>query len=168
MPASPLEVCLEAAKLGGRALLQWRDRFQAREKGPRDLVSQADLAAQEAIRGVLCKAFPDHDFLSEEDAAERRSKGQPPIPERRSEYRWIVDPLDGTTNYVHHLPGYAVSIALQHKDALEIGVVFDPLNRECFVAERGKGATLNGQRLNTSGCRQIDEALMAVSFSPHV
>src|SRR5438132_14376244 len=89
MPASHLEVCMEAAKLGGKALLHWRDRFEAREKGPRDLVSQADLAAQEAIRDVLCKAFPDHDFLSEEDAADRKSKGQAPIPPRRSEYRWI-------------------------------------------------------------------------------
>src|SRR5436309_2955209 len=90
MPASPLEVCLEAAKIGGHALLHWRDRFQAREKGPRDLVTQADLAAQEAIRGIVCKAFPDHDFLSEEDAADRKSTGQTPIPPRRSKYRWIV------------------------------------------------------------------------------
>jgi myo-inositol-1(or 4)-monophosphatase len=168
MPASPLEVCLEAAKLGGKALLHWRDRFQAREKGPRDLVSEADLAAQEAIRGVLCKAFPDHDFLSEEDAAERRSKGQSPIPRRRSEWRWIVDPLDGTTNYVHHLPGYAVSIALQHQDEIVLGVVFDPLSEECFVAERGNGAMLNGKQLKTSGCEQIGQALVALSFSPHV
>src|SRR5262245_41526466 len=168
MPASPLEVCLEAAKLGGRALLQWRDRFQAREKGPRDLVSQADLAAQEAIRGVLCKAFPDHDFLSEEDAAERRSKGQPPIPERRSDFRWIVDPLDGTTNYVHHLPGYAVSIALQIGLEIELAVVFDPLAHETFVAQRGKGATINDKPLCTSGCQALNQALIAVSFSPHV
>src|SRR5437762_4924768 len=89
MPASPLEVCLEAAALGGKALLHWRDRFQAREKGPRDLVSQADLAAQEAIRDVLCKAFPDHDFLSEEDVADRRASGQLPIPPRQSAWRWI-------------------------------------------------------------------------------
>jgi myo-inositol-1(or 4)-monophosphatase len=168
MPASSLEVCLEAAKLGGQALLYWQDRFQVREKGPRDLVTQADLAAQEAIRGVLCKAFPDHDFLSEEDAAERKLKGQPPIPPRRSDWRWIVDPLDGTTNYVHRLPGYAVSIALQRGDQIELGVVFDPLSDECFVAERGKGAKLNGKPLNTSGCEQIGQALIAVSFSPHV
>jgi myo-inositol-1(or 4)-monophosphatase len=168
MPASALEVCLEAAKLGGQALLHWRDHFQAREKGPRDLVSQADLAAQEAIRGVLCKAFPDHDFLSEEDAAERRAKGESPIPGRKSDYRWIVDPLDGTTNYVHHLPGYAVSIALQRGREIEIGVVFDPLSEECFVAERGKGAKLNGKPLKASGCKRIGQALIAVSFSPHV
>jgi len=168
MSASPREICLEAAKLGGQALLEWRDRFQAREKGPRDLVTQADLAAQEAIRGVLCKSFPDHDFLSEEDAAERKAKGQKPIPARRSEYRWIVDPLDGTTNYVHRLPGYAVSIALQHGDHMELGVVFDPLSEECFVAERGKGAELNGKPLKSSGCCEINQALIAVSFSPHV
>jgi len=168
IPASPLEVCLEAAKLGGEALLHWRDCFQAREKGPRDLVSQAELAAQEAIRDVLCKAFPDHDFLSEEDVAERRSKGQPPIPARRSECRWIVDPLDGTTNYVHRLPGYAVSIALQRGTEIELGVVFDPLTEERFVAERGKGAKLNGRPLKTSGCGRIGQALIAVSFSPHV
>jgi myo-inositol-1(or 4)-monophosphatase len=168
MSASPLEVCLEAAKVGGQALLHWRDRFEAREKGPRDLVSQADLAAQEAIRDVLCKAFPDHDFLSEEDVADRKANGQTPIPARRSQWRWIVDPLDGTTNYVHHLPGYAVSIALQRGEQIELGVVFDPLTEECFVAERGKGANLNGKRLKTSGCEKIGRALIAVSFSPHV
>ncbi len=168
MPASPLEVCLEAAKVGGQALLHWRDRFEVREKGPRDLVSQADLAAQEAIREVICKSFPDHDFLSEEDAADRRSKGQSPIPARRSDYRWIVDPLDGTTNYVHGLPGYAVSIALQRGNTIELGVVFDPLTEECFVAERGMGAKLNGKSLKSSGCREINKALIAVSFSPHV
>lgn len=168
MPVSPLEVCLEAAKVGGQALLHWRDKFQAREKGPRDLVTQADLAAQEAIRDVLLKAFPDHDFLSEEDAADRRAKGQSAIPPRRSEYRWVVDPLDGTTNYVHRLPGYAVSIALQRGEEIELGVVFDPLSEECFVAERGKGANLNGKPITTSGCSQIIQALIAVSFSPHV
>jgi myo-inositol-1(or 4)-monophosphatase len=162
------EVCLEAAQCGGQALLDWRDRFKPREKGPKDLVSEADLAAQEAIRGIVCKAFPQHDFLSEEDAADRRAKGLNPLGERRSEYRWIVDPLDGTTNYVHHLPGYAVSIALEHDGELLVGVVFDPLSRDCFVAERGNGAKLNGTRLATSGCQALEKALVAVSFSPHV
>jgi len=163
-----LDVCLEAAKRGGDVLLDWQDRFQAREKGPKDLVTEADLAAQEAVRETIRNAFPDHDFLGEEDAPERKARGLPPITERRSEFRWIVDPLDGTTNYVHHLPGYAVSIALQRENTLECGVVYDPLTQECFVAERGKGATLNGKRLTTSGCRHIDQALVAVSFSPHV
>jgi myo-inositol-1(or 4)-monophosphatase len=168
MPDSPLEVCLEAARAGGQALLHWQDRFEAREKGPRDLVSQADLAAQEAIREVIHKAFPDHDFLSEEDAADRKAKGQNPILPRQSDHRWIVDPLDGTTNYVHHLPGYAVSIALQCGSRIELGVVLDPITEELFVAERGKGAKLNGKPIRTSGCEHIDRSLMAVSFSAHV
>jgi len=168
MADSFLDVCLQAAKRGGEALLDWQDRFEAREKGPKDLVSQADLAAQEAIRECILNSFPDHDFLSEEDAAERKSKGLPPIDTRHSDFRWIVDPLDGTTNYVHHLPGYAVSIALQRGARIELGVVYDPLAEECFVAERGKGARLNGKLLKTSGCRDLERALVAVSFSPHV
>jgi len=148
--------------------LDWKDRFEPREKGPKDLVTQADVEAQEAIRGCVLKAFPDHDFLSEEDAADRKARGIPPIPDRLSDFRWIVDPLDGTTNYVHSLPGYAVSIALQRGNHLELGVVYDPLAHECFVAERGQGATLNGQRLTTTGCDQLHQALVALSFSPHV
>ncbi len=168
MPAEFLAVCLDAAQRAGQVLLDWRDRFQPREKGPKDLVSEADLAAQEAIRDCILKSFPDHDFLSEEDAADRKAKGQAPIPDRRSDFRWIVDPLDGTTNYVHSLPGYAVSIALQRGAELELGVVYDPLAQECFAAERGKGATLNGKPLATSGCQKLDQALVALSFSPHV
>jgi len=163
-----LEVCLQAARSGGKALLDWQDRFRPREKGPKDLVTEADLAAQEAIRAVVHKAFPDHDFLSEEDAADRRAKGLTPIADRQSDFRWVVDPLDGTTNYVHRLPGFAVSIALQHGNDVVLGVVFDPLSQECFVAKKGRGASLNGQPIKTSGCSQIGQALVAVSFSPHV
>jgi myo-inositol-1(or 4)-monophosphatase len=168
MPAEFLPVCLDAAQRAGQVLFDWLDRFEAREKGPKDLVTQADLAAQEAIRDCIHKSFPDHDFLSEEDAADRKTKGLTPIPDRLSDFRWIVDPLDGTTNYVHRLPGYAVSIALQRGNHLELGVVYDPLAQECFVAERGKGATLNGKPLKTSGCEQLDRSLVALSFSPHI
>jgi myo-inositol-1(or 4)-monophosphatase len=167
MPAL-LEVCLEAAERAGQILLDWQDRVQPREKGPRDLVTEADLAAQEAARAIIHNAFPDHDFVGEEEAAERVAKGLKPIGERRSEYRWIVDPLDGTTNYVHHLPGYAVSIALQRQSELILGVVLDPLAQECFVAERGQGPKLNGKPITASGCRRLEQALIAVSFSPQV
>lgn len=163
-----LEVCLEAAQRAGQVLLDWRHRFKAHEKGPRDLVTEADVAAQEAVRSVVLKAFPDHDFLGEEDASDRKRQGLLAVPERRSDHRWIVDPLDGTTNYVHHLPGYAVSIALQIGSELELGVVFDPLGKEQFVAQRGKGVTLNGQKIMASGCQDLGRALVAVSFSPHV
>jgi len=168
MPASFVNVCLDAAQRGAEALLDWQDRFEAREKGPRDMVSQADLAAQEAIRECILNSFPDHDFLSEEDAADRKSQGLPAITERKSEYRWVVDPLDGTTNYIHHMPGWAVSIALQKGSNIELGVVYDPLSKETYVAERGKGALLNGKRLKSSGCTALDKALVAVSFSAHV
>jgi myo-inositol-1(or 4)-monophosphatase len=163
-----LEVCLEAAHRGGEILLDWQHRFSAREKASKDLVTEADLAAQDAIRDILRKAFPDHDFLGEEEAAERKLKGLAPIAARRSEYRWVVDPLDGTMNYVHRLPGFAVSIALQQGDDVILGVVLDPIAKECFAAVRGEGVTLNGQALQTSGCSRAADALAAVSFSPHV
>lgn len=149
-------------------LLEWLDRFRPQEKGPKDLVTEADLASQEAIREVIHKAFPDHDFLSEEEAAERRARGGQSILPRRSEYRWIVDPLDGTTNYVHRLPGYAVSIALQRGESLELGVVYDPLSKDCFVALKGRNPTHNENPISASGCREARQALVAVSFSPHV
>src|SRR5262245_7005859 len=93
-------VCVAAARAGSQVLLDCQDRIQAREKGPKDLVTEADVAAQEAIRGVLLGAFPDHDFLGEEEAAERNAAGLAAIPPRSGQYRWIVDPLDGTANYV--------------------------------------------------------------------
>jgi myo-inositol-1(or 4)-monophosphatase len=163
-----LEVCLDAARRGGAVLLEWQDRFRPREKGPKDLVTEADVASQEAIREVIHKAFPGHDFLSEEDAADRKSQGRDPIPQRRSEFRWIVDPLDGTVNYVHRLPGFAVSIALQQGPAVILGVILDPFNEDCFIARKGQRPTLNGRPIKTSGCERLDQSLIAVSFSPNV
>jgi myo-inositol-1(or 4)-monophosphatase len=163
-----LAVALEAAHRGGAELLDWQTRFSPKEKGPKDLVTEADVASQTAIRDVLLGAFPDHDFLGEEEAADRVAKGLPAIPARGSEYRWIVDPLDGTANYVHRLQTYAVSIALQHRNELVLGVVYDPVSEECFMAKKGEGATLNGLPLKTSDCRRLDQAMIAVSFSSNV
>ena len=163
-----LSVCVAAARAGGRVLLDWQDRFQAREKGPKDLVTEADVAAQEAIRGVLLGAFPDHDFLCEEEAADRKAAGQPPIPPRRGEFRWIVDPLDGTANYVHRLQTFAVSIALERNGELLCGCVLDPMANECFTAVVGKGAQLNGRSIRVSSCQRVDQAMIAVSFPPNV
>jgi myo-inositol-1(or 4)-monophosphatase len=163
-----LKVCVDAATAGGKVLLDWQDRFEAREKGPKDLVTEADLAAQEAIRAVLLGAFPDHDFLGEEDAAERKLAGLPPIPPRRGEYRWIVDPLDGTANYVHKLQTFAVSIALQQAGELICGCVLDPMSNECFTATKGGGAQLNGLPIHVSTCERVERAMVAVSFSPNV
>ncbi|MDX1947463.1 MAG: inositol monophosphatase family protein [Pirellulaceae bacterium] len=163
-----LEVCVEAAQAGGEVLLDWQHRFKPREKGPKDLVTEADVAAQEAIRGILLRAFPDHDFLAEEEAADRKSQGLAPIPPRRSEFRWIVDPLDGTANYVHKLQNFAVSIALEQGSELIAGCILDPISRECFTARRGGGALLNGQAIRASQCQSLDEAMVAVSFSANV
>lgn len=154
-----LSVCAQAARAGGKVLLDWIGRTTVREKAPADLVTEADVASQDAIRQIILRAFPEHGFISEEAPVERRS--QP-------DYCWIVDPLDGTTNYVHKMPHYSVSIALEHRGELIAGTVFDPSNDEIFTAEVGCGAFLNGERLKTASTKRLAEALVAISFPPRV
>jgi myo-inositol-1(or 4)-monophosphatase len=133
-----LTVCEQAARAGGAVLLDWAERFSVREKGPSDLVTEADVASQEAIRKIVLAAFPDHEFLSEEEA-HGAATGVAPVPApggrpgggTPDRYRWIVDPLDGTTNYVHRVQEYAVSIALERNGQVLAGTVFNPCNREC-------------------------------------
>ena len=149
----------EAARAGGAVLLEWRGRINVREKGPSDLVTEADLASQDTIRCILMDAFPDHGFISEEAPTDR---GQQP------EYCWIVDPLDGTTNYVHGMRQFCVSVALERNGEVQAGCVFDPNSGECFTAARGHGAFVNGERLGTSATRELAQALVAVSFPPKV
>jgi myo-inositol-1(or 4)-monophosphatase len=161
MPMVPdfLMVGERAARAGGAALLDWVGRFKAREKGPRDLVTEADLASQEAVRREILGAFPQHDFVSEE--------GDGPV-ELGGEFCWVVDPLDGTTNYVHQIPHYAVSLALLQRGKPIVGVIFDPVSGECFTAVKGKGAWLNGQPIRTSGVTELSQAVIAASFSARV
>lgn len=140
-------------------LQDWVGRFKAREKGPRDLVTEADLASETAIKKHLLSAFPDHEFVSEEGEKAGRFDGP---------YCWVVDPLDGTANYVHGIPHYAVSIALLAHGKPIAGVVFDPVSGECFAAQRGQGAWLNGQPLRTSGVRELSQAVVAASFAARV
>ena len=157
-----LAVCEQAARAGGAALLDWVERFSVREKGPADLVTEADVASQEAVRRVVLGAFPDHDFLSEEEApATKTARSEP-------HYRWIVDPLDGTTNYVHRIPEYAVSLALERAGEVVAATVFNPVHGECYTAAKGCGAYLNGQRLHVSGVTELKQALVAASFPPKV
>ena len=112
-----LAVCERAARAGGQVLLDWVGRFAAREKGPSDLVTEADLASQEIIRGILQASFPQHGFIGEEGG----SKGP-----ADAEYCWYVDPLDGTTNYVHQIPHYCVSIALARRRGVALRHGFRP------------------------------------------
>ncbi len=154
-----LQLCERAARAGGQELLNWVSRFGVREKGPSDLVTEADWASQEAIRRVVLDAYPQYGFVSEElDATSGLT----------AEYCWVVDPLDGTTNYVHHVSHYAVSIALLHRGIPIVGVVFDPVHDECFTAAAGEGAWLNRQPIRTSGVNQLSQALVAASFSAKV
>ncbi len=155
-----MDTCLAAARAGGRTLMEWRGKFTAREKSPSDLVTDADLASQEAVRRVLTERYPHHAFVGEEQGANTHTSGPDDLV-------WVVDPLDGTTNYVHGFPGYAVSVALARGGELLVGVVYDPLSEECFSAAVGQGAWLGDQRLHTSGATTVAESLFAVSLPPH-
>jgi len=154
-----LSVCRTAAQAGGALLLEWKGKFHVKEKAPSDLVTEADLASQDRIREILLSAFPDHAFVGEEGEG---------VKSENSEYRWIVDPLDGTTNYVHGMPQYSVSVALAKGKEIVCGVVFDPESQECYEAMRGQGAFLNGERIQVSGITELSEALVAVSFSASI
>jgi myo-inositol-1(or 4)-monophosphatase len=154
-----LDICEHAARAGGKVLLNWVGRFAAREKGPSDLVTEADFASQEEIRGILWKHFPEHGFVGEEGG----SKGP-----ANAKFCWYVDPLDGTTNYVHQIPHYCVSIALEHQGELICGTVFDPISQECFTAQQGGGAFLNGKKLRVSEIKDLPSAVAAASFPPRL
>jgi myo-inositol-1(or 4)-monophosphatase len=172
MPGSPspdpLLVAEMAARAGGRVLQAWRGRFAVRQKGPRDLVTEADVAAQEEIRRIVLDAFPAHGFVGEEVEAgvPRPTSGQP--GHAGEGLRWLVDPLDGTSNYVHDFPAWCVSVALADGDNLLAGAIFDPVHDECFTAAAGRGAWLNGRPIHVAEVTEPAEALMAASFPPHV
>lgn len=151
-----LQACQEAVRVGGAVLMEWRGKFNAREKGPADLVTEADFASQERIRELLLSRFPEHGFLGEEDGTD--------IAPRDGRHRWIVDPLDGTVNYVHGVPNFAVSVALECEGRIIAGAIYDPSLDECFTAEAGGGAFLNGIPIRTSGTTQLTEALVVASF----
>lgn len=154
------EAACEAARRGAAVLEEWRSRFQVHEKGRFDLVTDADLASQQTIQSYLLERFPGHAFLGEEEGASksRPSADAPPT--------WIVDPLDGTTNYVHDCPMYCVSIGLQVAGELVVGAILDPRQNELFVAAKGQGAWLNSRRLQTSRTARLEEALLSTGFPP--
>ncbi|MDB4777919.1 inositol monophosphatase [bacterium] len=147
-----------AAREAGRQLLSFLGKVKAREKQPRDLVTEADIEAQKTIKTILLREFPDHGFVGEEGNCSNTT----------SELCWIVDPLDGTTNFVHQLPGFAVSIALKQNDEILVGTVYDPVADECFSAIKGRGATLNGTPISVSTCRELSQSLLVCSFPSKV
>lgn len=158
--AELLDAAKTAALKASEVLAHWRERFQVKEKGRADLVTDADVASQKVIREYLLSRFPTHGFLGEEDLSShgRPAPDAPPT--------WIVDPIDGTTNYVHDFPFYCVSIGLQSEGDLSVGVVYDPSRKEMFSAAKGLGAWLNDRRLKTTSTDRIEEALIATGFAP--
>jgi myo-inositol-1(or 4)-monophosphatase len=150
-----LQAAVEAARRGGEMLEQWGEKFTAREKSPSNLVTEADLASQTAIYEFLKSQFPDHRFLGEEGLSQN---------EGDSPYRWVIDPLDGTSNYVHRFPYYAVSIGLEKDDKLIAGVIYDPNRDEMFTATLGGGAFLNGKPIHVSERTQLSEAMCMASL----
>src|SRR5438105_9305026 len=149
------EAACEAARRGAAVLERWRGEFQVREKARFDLVTEADVGSQQAIRGYLQERFPDHGFLGEEGEGAKARPGPDAPP------TWVVDPLDGTTNYVHDVPQYCVSVGVQAAGEPVVGVIFDPRGQELFTAAKGRGAFLNGERLAVSGTAELSEALLS-------
>lgn len=153
-----LNMAVKAARQAGniinRASLDL-DRLKVARKGKRDFVTDVDHACEQAIIETLHTAYPDHAFLSEE-------AGRIHHPEDGSEpeYEWIIDPLDGTSNFIHGLPIYAVSIALLHRGQLSQAVIYDPSRNELFTASRGGGAFLNDRRIRVSGQLRLGDSLL--------
>lgn len=161
-----LAKAIEAAKAAGTIQRERLGCVGVREKGWADLVTEADFASQETIFRILRDAFPDHAFLGEESTddgqlAEHECGTLAPFEQP---WTWIVDPLDGTTNFVHQVPLFGPSIALAKGNELYCGVVYNPISEELFTAERGGGAFLNGRRLSVSPVTELEHALASISF----
>jgi myo-inositol-1(or 4)-monophosphatase len=154
-----LNIAVKAARAAGaiinRAALDI-ERLQVQTKNPRDFVTEVDHASERAIIDVLLEAYPGHSILAEESG---RTHGA-----RDSEYQWIIDPLDGTTNFIHGLPTYAVSIALAHRGQVQQGVVYDPARNDLFYASKGRGAFLNDRRLRVSKRTRLADSLIGTGF----
>jgi myo-inositol-1(or 4)-monophosphatase len=155
--AELMETATEAARAGARVLVHHAGKgFQVEHKNPINLVTDADRHSEQAVIDVIRARFPGHEILAEERGLKTTA---------RSSYRWVIDPLDGTTNFAHGYPAYCVSIGLEHEGCLLLGVVLDPTRDELFVAEAGRGASLNGTALRVSGAHKLDEALLVTGFA---
>lgn len=148
----------EIAREAGALLLEYfHQHVRVEYKGEADLVTVADRKSEALIRERIRKQWPSHDILGEEQG----------LVDTGSEYRWYVDPLDGTTNFAHGFPVFCVSMALEHKGKRIAGVVYDPTRNELFAAGQGSGVTLNGQRIHVSRTAKLEECLVATGFPSH-
>jgi myo-inositol-1(or 4)-monophosphatase len=152
--ATAVEIVLRAGEI---QMSRRESGFQIDKKGTIDLVTEVDLECEKMCRAVLAERFPHHDILAEELSS---GPGQP----RTSRYRWVFDPLDGTTNYAHGLPVFCASLALEIDGRAEVGAIYDPTRKELFTGERGQGAFVNGTRLRVSETRNLLDALLVTGF----
>jgi myo-inositol-1(or 4)-monophosphatase len=151
-----INIATRAARAGGDIILRYVSRagdVAASEKQSNDFVSEVDHRAEEQIIDVIRRAHPDHAILAEESGRQGNS-----------EWEWIVDPLDGTTNFLHGFPHFAVAVAVRHRGVLEHAVVYDPLRNELFQASRGTGAQLENRRIRVSSRPYLDGAVLATGF----
>ncbi len=151
-----LNIAIRAARAGGAVIMRYLDRIdsvQVTEKSRNDFVTDVDRMAERAIIDTLMQSYPDHGILAEESGESNRG-----------DYQWIIDPLDGTTNFLHGFPQFAVSLALRHRDRLLQGVIFDPVRQDLYTASHGGGAQLNGKRIRVSRRRGIKAALLGTGF----
>ena len=152
-----VKTAVDSVTEAGDILLDYHNRLQPLQiqaKGRFDYVTEADLAAQDAIVKLIRSRHPEHEILAEEGNG---SPGQ-------NASRWLVDPLDGTANFIHGFPVFAVSVALEYENSIVLGAIYDPCRRELFLAQKGQGATLNGRPIQISKRQMVDEALIATAF----
>jgi myo-inositol-1(or 4)-monophosphatase len=161
MQSALLNVMVKAARRAGRSLkrdLGEIENLQVSMKGPANFVSLADRRSEEMLYEDLAKARPGYGFIGEEGGTRAGAD---------TTHTWIVDPLDGTTNFLHGIPQFAISIALSREGTIIAGVIYNPANDELYTAERGKGAFLNDQRLRVAGRRKLSECVIACGL-PHI
>ena len=157
-----LNIAVKAARRAGNIINRASidaERLQITRKGARDFVTEVDHACEEAIIDILHTAYPDHAFLAEESG-----KVHHPADGSVPEYEWIIDPLDGTTNFIHGMPIYAVSLAVRHRGQLMHALVYDPSRNELFTASRGGGAFLNDRRIRVSGRLNLADSLLGARW----
>ena len=154
-----LNIAIRAARRAGNLIssaVDQVDRLDVTEKATNDFVSQVDRQAEESIISVIREAYPDHDILAEESGNTQGNEN--------SDFQWIIDPLDGTTNFLHGFPQFAVSIGVKHKGRMEHAVVYDPSRQELFTASRGSGAFLDNRRIRVSKQTSLTGALLGTGF----
>ncbi len=149
------EAAEQIARRAGNVLRELYGRVEAREKGPSDLVTEADLASQRTIAALLAERFPDHTLLAEEEGVQ---------PDPDCPFRWIVDPLDGTVNFAHRFPIWTVSIGLEHRGMLIAGVVYAPLTDTMWSASLGGGTTVDGKTARVSSADRLERSLISAAF----